>query len=215
MTDPEETPPRNVNEERTNSTRLRILEAARQEFVERGLEGTRIELVAKRAGVNKALIYRHFTDKDRLFHAVLEGCYQQIRQAERSLELPADPRAALNRICSFTLDYYRSHPELLVLVGIENLHGGQHIRLSDRAEIGAEDLVARMAAIVATGEAEGLFRSGIDPSELWQMLSALCWVTVANAHTSGFTFGVDMLAPGQIEIRLENIRQMIGRFVAA
>lgn len=215
MTPPEESQKLSAHEEKTQTTRTRILEAARQEFVERGLEGARIELVAKRAGVNKALIYRHFTDKDRLFQAVLEGCYHQIRAAERALDLPADPLAALDKICGFTLDYYRSHPDLLVLVGIENLHGGEHIRHADRAGIGAEDLLARMAAIVQRGEQAGLFRSGIDPAELWQLLSALCWVTVANAHTSGFTFGVDMLHPDRIGVRLDNICQMVRRFVAA
>jgi AcrR family transcriptional regulator len=48
-----------------------ILEAAAAEFADRGYEGTRMEHVAKRAGFNKALVYRHFGDKDGLFRAVL------------------------------------------------------------------------------------------------------------------------------------------------
>lgn len=48
-----------------------ILEAAVDEFSEKGFAGLRMEHVAKRAGFNKSLIYRFFTDRETLFHAAL------------------------------------------------------------------------------------------------------------------------------------------------
>lgn len=57
-------------------SRQAILAAAREEFLERGLSGVRMEHVAKRAGYNKALVYRHFGDRDGLFSAVLEAAFK-------------------------------------------------------------------------------------------------------------------------------------------
>lgn len=50
----------------------KIIKAATQEFVDRGVAGTRMEGVSKRAGVNKSLVYRYFKDKRTLFGAVFE-----------------------------------------------------------------------------------------------------------------------------------------------
>lgn len=49
-----------------------ILEAAIEEFIERGVAGVRMEHVAKRAGYNKALVYRWFTDRETLFREALK-----------------------------------------------------------------------------------------------------------------------------------------------
>lgn len=68
-------------------SRAAILEAATAEFVERGFDGVRMEHVAKRAGYNKALVYKHFGDKAQLFQEVLERAF-----AERRDVLARQPR---------------------------------------------------------------------------------------------------------------------------
>ncbi len=57
-----------------------ILEAAAAEFADRGYDGLRMEGVARRAGVNKSLIYRYFGDKDGLFRATLQRQFQYREQ---------------------------------------------------------------------------------------------------------------------------------------
>jgi len=54
-----------------------ILLAAIDEFSERGFDGARMEAIAERAGYNKSLVYRHFTDKKGLFEAVLRHKMEQ------------------------------------------------------------------------------------------------------------------------------------------
>ena len=54
-------------------TRQRILQAAQQEFAEHGPAGARVDQVARRAGVNKRMIYHYFDSKDGLFRAVLSS----------------------------------------------------------------------------------------------------------------------------------------------
>src|SRR3954470_7691192 len=63
-------------------TRAAILNAATQEITAKGLTGARVDAIAKRARVNKRMIYHYFGDKDGLYLAVLEATYEAIRAAE-------------------------------------------------------------------------------------------------------------------------------------
>ena len=63
-------------------TRAAILRAALEEFSHEGVAGARTDEIARRAGVNKALLYYYFKDKEGLYAAVLEqvfsGMYQRV-----------------------------------------------------------------------------------------------------------------------------------------
>lgn len=55
---------------RLSASRVKILEAARKEFGLKGFAGARVESIAKRAGVNKGLIFYYFESKEGLFRAL-------------------------------------------------------------------------------------------------------------------------------------------------
>jgi AcrR family transcriptional regulator len=57
--------------------RLRILEAAKQEFAAHGLAGARVDRIAAEAGANKRMLYYHVGNKEDLYLAVLEGAYER------------------------------------------------------------------------------------------------------------------------------------------
>jgi AcrR family transcriptional regulator len=59
------------NDAKARSTVSRILQAAREEFAAYGFEGGRVDRLADRAGVNKAMIYYHFTSKDNLYREII------------------------------------------------------------------------------------------------------------------------------------------------
>ena len=52
------------------STEQKILEAAKQVFLEKGLDGARMQDIADRAGINKALLHYYFRSKDKLFEVI-------------------------------------------------------------------------------------------------------------------------------------------------
>ena len=63
-----------------------ILAAALDQFVERGYAATRLEDVARRAGVTKGTMYRYFAGKTELFQAVVRGSVvPQIEAFERTI----------------------------------------------------------------------------------------------------------------------------------
>ena len=63
--------PASSRAERTAERRAAIVAAALDEFIARGFTATRLDDVAKRAGVAKGTIYLHFKDKETLFEELV------------------------------------------------------------------------------------------------------------------------------------------------
>lgn len=59
-----------------STTEERILEAARQEFVANGLAGARMQEIADKAGINKALLHYYFRSKEKLFEKIFKEAMQ-------------------------------------------------------------------------------------------------------------------------------------------
>lgn len=57
-------------ETKKDSTEEKILEAAKNVFVAKGMEGARMQEIADEAGINKALLHYYFRSKERLFEAI-------------------------------------------------------------------------------------------------------------------------------------------------
>lgn len=53
-----------------DSTEQRIFDAAHEIFVQKGLDGAKMQEIADKAGINKALLHYYFRDKQRLFEGV-------------------------------------------------------------------------------------------------------------------------------------------------
>src|SRR5579884_3085152 len=78
-------------------SRAAILKAAVEEFAREGVAGARTDAIARSAGVNKALLYYYFKDKEALYQAVLDEVFDGVRGAIHtalSQELPPRQRLA-------------------------------------------------------------------------------------------------------------------------
>jgi AcrR family transcriptional regulator len=67
------------------ATRDRILEAAREEFSERGYEKTSVRGIAKSAGVDSALVHHYFGTKEQVFEAAIEVAFAPALGAPETL----------------------------------------------------------------------------------------------------------------------------------
>src|SRR6478736_5466118 len=63
--------PKSNRAERAAERRQAIIEAAMDEFIARGFAATRLDDVARHAGVAKGTIYLHFSDKEALFQELI------------------------------------------------------------------------------------------------------------------------------------------------
>ena len=195
-------------------SQLAILLAARDEFAQHGLGGARVDRIAERADVNKRLIYYYFKSKDELFLAVLENAYADIRDAETELHLrDMDPAQALRRLTEFTWEYYIAHPEFLTLLNSENLHQGRHLAMSGRVQEMNSPLIQTLAEILERGRADGLFRGGIDPVQLYVSIAGMSYFYLSNNHTLSAIFGRDLMTPKARHERLSHMCEVILGYV--
>jgi AcrR family transcriptional regulator len=167
-----------------------------------------------RASVNKRLIYYYFGNKDELFLAVLEATYMHIRQAERELHLTDLPPAdAIRRLTEFTWNYYLEHPEFLTLLNSANLHRGEHLARSGRVREMNSPLIHTLGQILERGRADGQFRGGVDPVQLYISIAGLAYFYLSNRHTLSAIFSRDLMSPRARAERLSHITEVILGYV--
>lgn len=92
----------------------RIVEATRALFDERGVQDARIDRIARRAGINKALIYRHFPSKEDLFALTTTGYLTEIHALLAAVDAEAGGAVErLHRAMEVLADYAIEHPAFL------------------------------------------------------------------------------------------------------
>ena len=90
-----------------------------------------MDAIAARTSTTRALINYYFGSKEKLYLAVLERVYAEIRDAERLLDLDhLPPVEAIRRIVEFTYNYYVEHEDFVRLVVAENQARGRHMKKS-------------------------------------------------------------------------------------
>ncbi|MBU0554942.1 MAG: TetR family transcriptional regulator [Alphaproteobacteria bacterium] len=177
------------------ATKARIFRAATREFGAHGYAGARIEKIVSRAGCSIRMIYHHYGSKAALYRAVVEGAYRDLREQEAALGFDLDdPMGCLERLLRFTMRYFAEHPDFEGIIRSENDLRGRVVGTSHAIENSGAALKARLAQIIAAGEAKGLFRPGIDPLKLYVTITALSRFHLANGHSLSAILGADLRA---------------------
>jgi AcrR family transcriptional regulator len=190
-------------------TRAAILAAATAEFTAKGLGGARVDDIARRARVNKRMIYHYFGDKEGLYLAVLEATYTAIRTAEVGLNLAdRDPVDGMRELVAFTWNYFIEHPEFL------SLHLARYLRQSKRIRDLHSPLLGMIATLLARGEKAKKFRAGIDPVQLYITIASLGFFYMSNRHTLSTIFGRDLGSPQHLRARGEHIAEVVLAYLA-
>lgn len=99
------------------STEQTILKAAEQEFLEKGLAGAKTTSIAKRAGVNHAMIHYYFRTKENLFTMVFRQKIQMLAESfahSFDQDLPFFEKLRL-AICTH-FEFVAANPKLLFFV---------------------------------------------------------------------------------------------------
>src|SRR6185369_10566505 len=102
--------PRLGSRGRPEESRAAILQAAVREFSREGVAGARTDAIARAAGVNKALLYYYFKDKDTLYGAVLDQAFGGLTSTLLEiLDLDLPPRKKILAYAGGHFDYIASH----------------------------------------------------------------------------------------------------------
>src|ERR1044071_7407683 len=134
-----------------------ILAAAALEFSERGYAGARVDRIARRARVNKAMLYYHFGSKRALYRTLLRQVFSgaaERLQAIADSAAPADEK--IERVITVLAQFISKHAFFPAIMLREVAEGGAHL---DRDTLKALAAVPRIVAgIVEEGTAAGEFR---------------------------------------------------------
>lgn len=195
-------------------TAAAILEAAIAEFSQRGYDGARIDGIARRARVNKRMLYHYFGGKEGLYLAVLEGRYAAIRAAERELDLTRrEPVEAMRQLVLFTWNYYIEHPEFLAILAAENQNKARFLTRSGDIVRLNSPLIEAIHDVLRRGEAAGLFRPGVDPVELYISIASLGAFYLSNRWTLSTIFQRELLSAPALAGWGEHIVDMVLAFL--
>ena len=133
------------------SARAAILKAATEEFAGRGYEAASLRAIARRAGVDSALVHHYFDDKADLFAASLEAPLRPDRALDIIL---AGPREDVGvRVVRYLLEQLETEgvQARLVVILRTALSGGPGSRMLK--EFLAREVFARLAAAADSGDA--------------------------------------------------------------
>lgn len=128
--------------------------AAREEFAKRGFAGARVEQIARRAGVNKQLLFYYYHSKRGLFQAVLGQAAGELEGALAALASPAGrPLERLQLALTAQFEFLARHPDLVAL-----LTQAGRVDLAPFAPA-----IKRLVVLLAEGQGLGHVRDDLDP----------------------------------------------------
>ena len=195
-------------------TRNRILHAAIEEFAERGLSGARIDSIAQRSGANMRMIYHYYGSKEGLYTQVLEHVYEDLRNKESKLNLgDLEPFDAMLKLFNFTYAHFAKNPHVISLWTGENLQKGVYLSTSLRTALLSSPLLEGIRETLTRGEAQKVFRAGIDPLQLYVSMVALSYFHLSNAWTLSAIFHTKIRSEKWKSERRRHAQEMLAAYL--
>ena len=174
--------------------RNKILEAATEVFGRVGFEFTRMDDVAKAAGIAKGLLYKHFSSKDDLFEALIDrqgrAYADELRGALQNSDVEGNPLGALQAGLGFWLRTVTQDHATFNFTdpGSHNAYDGLRSSLRQviaesiqTADPNVGDTHAHLIAALIQGSAENLGLAwrddpgSVTQDEALEMLANFCW----------------------------------------
>jgi TetR/AcrR family transcriptional regulator len=148
-----------VSQERpASATRERLVAAAAAEFAARGFDGAKVDRIAAKARVNKAMLYYHFTNKAALYREVLRGVFATVASAVGEVrDAGGTPETQLRAFIQAVSATAISHPHFPPIWLREMAEGGRHLDDVVVQEMSA--VLATLSGILQSGEAAGEFQA--------------------------------------------------------
>lgn len=198
------------NERRKEQRPEEILEAAVEEFAERGYSETRLEDVASRAGISKGLVYVYFRTKEELFKAAVRTfLVPRVEALRRQLEASDETSEALIRGPILSLMKQVVASRLVDIVRLMVAEGAKH---PDLTAFYHQQMISRTMGllrwIIARGIQRGEFKPNpvIDFPQLFvaPVLISLLWKMLMERHQH---LDADRMLEAHIDIMLGALKR--------
>ena len=177
------TPSRSVlrRERERRDTRRRILDAARDLFVNQGIENVTMRAIAERLEYTPTAIYHHFRDKDALLQELIHQDFRTHAAIFAQLEKIEDPVERLRRTGEAYVQFGLDHPSLYRFLFVT-----PHPETKDIDKQPDEDAYGMLRATVRQCIDQGRFRDGYTDVE---QVSQICWAGCHGLVSLALNFG--------------------------
>lgn len=172
-------------------TRRRLLDAAIEQFAAHGFSGARVDVIGRRAGVNKERIYQYFGDKAGLFDAVLES---EVEGLLSGVTLDGRGPEAAAAFASALFDRTVERPHLARLLAWESLELDRPVSAATRAA-GCRAIVTALADAVPMTE--------LDAAQLVLSIVAIATVDRCLPHLAALIVGAESTAARRSAVRAQ------------
>jgi AcrR family transcriptional regulator len=145
------------------ATRDALLDAAERLFARQGFASTTIKQIGGEAGVNSALLYYYFSDKEALYRAVLERLIGGLAaEGLRRVHGIDDPPAAIRALVEGQVEMLLARPHLPELMVRELVdHQAMHAHGAITRHLAG--LFGAVCEIIRAGQRSGVFRAELEP----------------------------------------------------
>lgn len=164
---------------RRRAREAQIIAATRELFDAKGVRDVQIEEIASAVGINRAIVYRHFTGKEELFALTLVGYLDELRETVQAASEGAEsPRDALAAMVGAFVDYGVAHPAFVDCAQALMVRPGDELldEISESALFrlgrGITSCLTIFSDTLARGVEEGAFALDDDPVLLANTLYA-------------------------------------------
>jgi TetR/AcrR family transcriptional regulator len=198
---------RRSQQTRRDASRAKILAAAEQAFARDGLAGARTGAIATAAGVNKALLYYYFQDKETLYAAAIENHLREFNA--RALAILAAPGPAgplLLRYVELHFDFISRRHRHAALLQQWMTKGGPAPERLFRQYITPRNQA--LGKLLARGMAAGELRK-TDPFHTAVSIAALVIFYFSAAPVLRLAGQADPYAPANLRRRKQEVLQFI------
>ena len=190
-------------------TARRILAAAEQIFAQRGLAGARTDEIAAAAHANKAMLYYYFGDKQRLYHAVIENLFSQLRNSILpSRPASNSPRGQLLAYVNGYFDFVSTHPNYPRIVQREVMQSGPQLQWIVQEYF--RPFHRRLSRAIEEGIAAGEIQP-VDPNNTVFSIIAITVFYFAAAPVVSRVLGRDALRPQAVAARKRAVLDFLER----
>lgn len=203
-------PRKRREQQRAIDTRRAILEAAIDEFAERGFEGASVRRIGERAGLEFTLITYHFRNKDALWRASCEHAFAKM-EADRQIAIadkatpPAEAlRCELRTLLRFTVEHSNFHQFML------RENQGSSPRLQWMVDTVLSNTMRRILPHIEAAQAEGRLIAE-DPALLYYMLIGMVTAPSSLSGEMAATIGFSLKDPEAVERYWEVMERAVFR----
>ncbi|HBP37235.1 MAG TPA: TetR/AcrR family transcriptional regulator [Clostridiales bacterium] len=192
----------------SQKSREDILRAAEEEFSDKGLYGTRVDVIAAKANINKRMIYAYFGSKEELYKAVLVEVYSRLSRLELVLLAKDAPcQDKIRGIINLYFEFLQVNPSYISMILWENLNKGRYIQEIDFTVI-KDPTLDLLRKIIAEGKAAGTFRPDIDTEQMILSILTYTFSYFANRYTLSKLMGKKLDSIENVRQRNQNVTDM-------